>query len=248
MPENSCPARWVGRQAVVTLPEHVDVSNAGQIREDLLSVINRGAKELIADMTATVSCDHAGAGAVVRAHKRAVVSGAELRLVVPAQIVSRVLSIAGVDRLVSIYPSLEAAMAASAPAAVLTLVAGAAGTGADVQPPPPRAGPASRPVQATGRADGNQAVITPAGTQQLLDTVITSLSSVGLSLQAATDLPAEATRQRIAEAIGHLDEIIREVRGAAFAHRDHDTPQHPRHSASGDALARKAITDFSVRH
>jgi anti-sigma B factor antagonist len=207
----------------------VDVSNAGQIREDLLSVINRGAKELIADMTATVSCDHAGAGAVVRAHQRAVVSGAELRLVVTAQIVSRVLSTAGVDRLVSVYPSLEAAMAASAPARVLTLVAGPAGTGADAQPPPPRAGPASRPVQATGPADGGQAAITPAGTRELLDTVITSLSNVGLSLRAAADLPAEATRQRIAEAIGHLDEIIREIRGTAFAHR-------------------KDRTDFSVRH
>jgi anti-sigma B factor antagonist len=205
--------RWVGRQAVVTLPEHVDVSNAGQIREDLLSVINRGAKELIADMTATVSCDHAGAGAVVRAHKRAVVSGAELRLVVTARIVSRGLSIAGVDRLVSIYPSLEAAMAA------------------------------------TGPADGSQAAITPAGTRELLDTVAASLSSVGLSLQAAADLPAEATRQQIAEAVGHLDEIIREIRGVAFAHPDHDAPQHPRHSAaSGDTLARKALTDFSVRH
>jgi anti-sigma B factor antagonist len=213
VPENSCPVRWVGRQAVVTLPEHVDVSNAGQIREDLLSVINRGAKELIADMTATVSCDHAGAGAVVRAHKRAVVSGAELRLVVTARIVSRGLSIAGVDRLVSIYPSLEAAMAA------------------------------------TGPADGSQAAVTPAGTRERLDTVAASLSSVGFSLQAAADLPAEATRQRIAEAVGHLDEIIREIRGVAFAHRDHDAPQHPRRSVvSGDTLARKDLTDFSVRH
>jgi anti-anti-sigma regulatory factor len=38
------PVQWTGRQAVVTLPEHIDVSNAGQIREELLSVINRGAK------------------------------------------------------------------------------------------------------------------------------------------------------------------------------------------------------------
>ena len=43
MPKGSYPVRWVGRQAVVTLPEHIDVPNAGQIREELLSVINRGA-------------------------------------------------------------------------------------------------------------------------------------------------------------------------------------------------------------
>src|SRR5258708_7770058 len=124
------PVQWTDRQAVVTLPEHIDVSNAGQIREELLSVINRGAKALIADMTATISCDHAGADAVVRAHQRAVTSGAELRLVVTAQIVSRVLSLSGLDQLVSIYPSLEAATAARAPAAVLPLAARTAETGA----------------------------------------------------------------------------------------------------------------------
>jgi hypothetical protein len=59
--------RWAGRRAVVALPELMDVSNAGQIGEELLSVISGGVRALIADMTATVWCDHAGAGAVVRA-------------------------------------------------------------------------------------------------------------------------------------------------------------------------------------
>ena len=101
--------RWSGLQAIVTFPEHVDVSNAGQIRDELLSAINRGARALIADMTATASCDHAGADAVVRAHQRAAASGTQLRLVVTAQIVRRLLNITGLDRLISIYPSLEAA-------------------------------------------------------------------------------------------------------------------------------------------
>jgi anti-anti-sigma factor len=117
------PVQWTGRQAVIALPEHIDVSNAGQIREELLSVINRGAKALIADLTATVSCDHAGADALVRAYQRAVISGTELRLVVTAQIVRGMLSLNGLDRLVSIYPSLEAATAARAPAAVIPVAA-----------------------------------------------------------------------------------------------------------------------------
>ena len=37
------------------LPEHIDVSNAGPIPEELLSVINRGAEALIADLTTTIS-------------------------------------------------------------------------------------------------------------------------------------------------------------------------------------------------
>jgi hypothetical protein len=62
--EDLCPVRWAGRQAAVTLLEYVDLSNAGQIGEELLAVINGGATALIADMIATIWCDHAGAGAV----------------------------------------------------------------------------------------------------------------------------------------------------------------------------------------
>lgn len=111
MREDAYPVRWAGQQAVVRLPELIAVSNAGQIREELLAVINRGAAELIADMTATTSCDHAGADALARAHQRAVLVGAELCLVVSAPVVRRVLAFSGLDRLVSVYPSLEAAAA-----------------------------------------------------------------------------------------------------------------------------------------
>lgn len=116
--------QWSGRQAVVSLPEHIDVSNAGRIREELLAILNRGAQALIVDMTATMSCDEAGAAAVVRAYRRASTSGTELRLVVTSGIVRRVLSISGVDRLVPMYPTLQASLAARAPAAgaQLTLV------------------------------------------------------------------------------------------------------------------------------
>ncbi len=184
------PVRWTGRRAVVTLPEHIGASNAGQIREELLSVINRGAETVIADMSTTISCDHAGADAVARACQRAVISGAELRLVVAARITWRMLSLGGLDGLVSIYPSLEAAVAAGPP-------------------------------------DGNGAAVPPAEqahrSLELLDTVVTSLFHVGLSLHVAMDLPADAARERIAAAVGHLDETIREVRDNAFTAHGHQT-------------------------
>jgi anti-anti-sigma factor len=118
VPETTFPVQWTGRQAQVVLPEHIDVSNAGQIREELLSVINQGAEALIADMTATVSCDHAGADAVARAYQRAVVSRTELRLVVTSGVVLRMLGMTGVGRLVPAYPSVEAALAARSPTAL----------------------------------------------------------------------------------------------------------------------------------
>jgi anti-anti-sigma factor len=121
------PVQWTGRQAQVVLPEHVDVSNAGQIREELLSVINQGADALIVDMTATVSCDHAGADAVARAYQRAVASRTELRLVVTSGVVLRMLGMTGVGRLVPAYPSVEAALAARSPTALTSAEANQTG-------------------------------------------------------------------------------------------------------------------------
>jgi anti-anti-sigma regulatory factor len=109
------PVRWAGRQAVVTLPERIGAANAGQIRDELLSVIGRGAETVIADMSATISCDHDGADAVIRACQRAVISGAELRLAVAARTTWRRGIVSGLDGLVSSYPSLEAAVAAGPP-------------------------------------------------------------------------------------------------------------------------------------
>jgi anti-anti-sigma factor len=109
------PVEWTGQQVVVTLPAHIDVTSAARVRELLLSVINRGAVVLIVDLTATQSCDHAGMDAMARAYQRAVVSGTQLRLVVHAPVVRRTMAIEGLDRLISIYPTLEAAIAAGTP-------------------------------------------------------------------------------------------------------------------------------------
>ena len=119
----SAPTSAAADRRTITLPEHIGVSNAGPIREELLSVINRGAQALIADLTATISCDHADADALARAYQRALISGTELRIVATAQIVRRVLALNGLDRPVSIYPSLEEATTARAPATVIPLAA-----------------------------------------------------------------------------------------------------------------------------
>ena len=103
------PAEWVGRRAIVSFPGRVDISNAGQLRDRLLAVIGRGAALLIADMSRTASCDHAAIEVVARACQRAAINGTQVRLVVTAPVVRRVLSLEGLDRLVPIYPSVEAA-------------------------------------------------------------------------------------------------------------------------------------------
>ncbi len=110
MGDDPFPVEWTGRQAIVAFPGYVDVSNVGQLRDRLLSVINRGPSVLIMDMTDTASCDHSVVDAIARACHRATISGTQVRLVVTAPVVRRVLSIEGLDRLVPIYPSLAAAI------------------------------------------------------------------------------------------------------------------------------------------
>ena len=188
MPEDTCQVQWTGRQAVVTLPQDIDASNADQIRERLLWVINRGAEVLVGDLAGTVSCDYSGADALARAHHRAVANGTAFRLVATADAVRRVLRLSGLDRLVPVYPDLDGAIAA----------------GADRLEPAGGPGPA---------LIGDR--VTRAG--ELLDSVTHNIFIVSLMLQSAADLPRDAAAQRITEALGRLDDVVREVRDQVFA-------------------------------
>jgi anti-anti-sigma factor len=115
MAESREPVAWPGRRVVVAFPEHVDASNAAQIRAQLLAVFDNGAAVVIADMSATASCDQAGVDAVSLAYQRAATRQAELRLVAAAPAVRRLLAAQGLDRLVAVYTSVEAAVAAGEP-------------------------------------------------------------------------------------------------------------------------------------
>jgi len=185
------PVQWTSQQAVVTLPEHIDNSNAHQICEQLLWIINRGAVVLIADLTGTVSCDYSGADALARTQHRATATGTELRLVVTADVVRRVLSLNGLDRLVAVYPDLDGAIAAGAGRREL---------------------PGEQTTPATSGA---------ARAEDLLGLTVDSIFNVGLILQAAIDLSPETTAQRITEALQRLDDAVREIRNHVFPERGH---------------------------
>jgi PAS domain S-box-containing protein len=119
--EDDYPVRWTGTQAVVTLPERIGAADGGRVSGQLAGLVDRGPAVLIADMTATVSCDDGGADALRQAYQRASGNGTQLRVAVTAQDVRRVLDAAGLDRLVAIYPSVQAA-AAGTSAGVTPLV------------------------------------------------------------------------------------------------------------------------------
>lgn len=105
------PVLRSGRTAVVRLCAEIDLTVADELREALLSVLNQGVLALIADMTATTFCDSAGITALIRAARRAAANGAVMRVAGVAPSVLRVFTLVGIDRMIDIYPSVDAALA-----------------------------------------------------------------------------------------------------------------------------------------
>lgn len=166
MTDGGVPVRWVGRQALVAFPEHVNVSNAGQVGEQLVAALNDGADVVIADMSATASCDQAGAAAVAGAYQQAVVRQAELRLVLSAPGVRQFVSADGLDRLVAVYPSVEAALAAGS-------------AGQSVRPDYPVQSPSAPQLQAGQGNGAGPAALTAVVLRQLIDTLGDGIALTG---------------------------------------------------------------------
>ena len=97
---------------VVTAPAEIDVTTAEQLRTVLLHLAGRGNATIVVDMTCTRFCDSAGLTVLVRAHKRAVAEGGELRLVIPAgSAVARIFAITRLDLVIPLFDSLDEALA-----------------------------------------------------------------------------------------------------------------------------------------
>jgi anti-sigma B factor antagonist len=107
--------RAASPKVVVALPEEIDGLNAARVEEELVVAIGAGGT-VIADMSATTFCDSAGVRAVVQAWKQAAAAGGEVRVVVGTSPVRRILNLTAMDQVLSIYDSLDAALAGSTPA------------------------------------------------------------------------------------------------------------------------------------
>ena len=92
------PVRWLNRHAVIQLPATVDQSSAELVRQQLHAVLTRDLLVLIVDLSGTTDCDQACGDALAQAYQRAMVTGTDLRLVVGAGAVPRLLRITGLDR------------------------------------------------------------------------------------------------------------------------------------------------------
>jgi anti-sigma B factor antagonist len=108
MTADGVQVRWMGEQAVVTLPPEIDAVNTDAVRA-VLAEASHGAAVLIIDMSATTFCDSAGVQVIIDTYRRAAATRTRLLLVVTA--VRRIFMLVGADQLIPIYPSLEAALA-----------------------------------------------------------------------------------------------------------------------------------------
>jgi anti-sigma B factor antagonist len=111
MPGARYPIEMVNGVPVLAAPAEIDISNADWLDAVLREAAARGHATFVVDMTGTTFCASSGVGVLVRAHKRAVAEGGELRLVIPASAaVLRVFAIAGIDRVIPNFPSLYEAV------------------------------------------------------------------------------------------------------------------------------------------
>jgi anti-sigma B factor antagonist len=101
--------RRPGPHAVATTPPEIDITNADQVREALLSAVQPGVTVLIVDMSGTTFCDSAGVQAIIAAYRQAETNGTELRLVATA--VLRIFTVIGADQLIPTYPTVASALA-----------------------------------------------------------------------------------------------------------------------------------------
>src|SRR5579862_6623698 len=93
------------------MPSEIDITNAPQLGQELAAAFAPGVGTVIADMTLTTFCDSSGVRVLALAHKQAAADHAELRVVAPTAAVLRIFELTGVDQLLPIYPSLDAARA-----------------------------------------------------------------------------------------------------------------------------------------
>jgi anti-sigma B factor antagonist len=101
---------------VVAAPEEIDITTAYGLRAALASAA-RGQAAVVVDMTRTRACATAGIHVLVRAHRRALASGGELRLVISSPDVRHLFAVTGLDRVIRHFASLDEALA-QAPADV----------------------------------------------------------------------------------------------------------------------------------
>jgi anti-sigma B factor antagonist len=100
-----------GDTYVISLAGEVDLYTAPEFKQQLLEVIGQGGKEVIVDFSETTFIDSTTLGVLVGGVKRLRTNDGQLSLVCSDRNITKIFEITGLDRVFTIYPSREEAVA-----------------------------------------------------------------------------------------------------------------------------------------
>ena len=96
---------------VIALTGEVDLYTAPEFKQQLLEVIGQGAKHVIVDFTSTTFIDSTTLGVLVGGVKRIRGNDGQLSLVCSDRNITKIFEITGLDRVFTIYPTRDEALA-----------------------------------------------------------------------------------------------------------------------------------------
>ena len=96
---------------VISLSGEVDLYTAPEFKQQLLDVIGKGAKSVIVDFSNTTFIDSTTLGVLVGGVKRLRTNEGQLSLVCSDRNITKIFEITGLDRVFTIYPTRDEALA-----------------------------------------------------------------------------------------------------------------------------------------
>ena len=96
---------------VISLAGEVDLYTAPEFKQQLLNVIGEGGKDVVVDFTDTTFIDSTTLGVLVGGVKRLRAQEGRLALVCSDRNITKIFEITGLDRVFTIYPSRDEALA-----------------------------------------------------------------------------------------------------------------------------------------
>jgi anti-sigma B factor antagonist len=96
---------------VISLAGEVDLYTAPEFKQQLLDVISKGAKSVVVDFSNTTFIDSTTLGVLVGGVKRLRANEGQLSLVCSDRNITKIFEITGLDRVFTIYPTRDEAVA-----------------------------------------------------------------------------------------------------------------------------------------
>ena len=96
--------------AVITVVGELDLRSAAALKSGLVEAIDRGARQVVVDMSAVTFIDSMGLGALVGGLKRLRAVDGELALVCVDRSIVRIFEITGLDRVFPLHQTLDDAL------------------------------------------------------------------------------------------------------------------------------------------